>query len=61
MGNLGTPELVIVLVVVLVIFGPTKLPGLARSLGQSMSEFRRGRDEGAAADPDLTYDESSDR
>lgn len=40
--NLGAPELLIVLVVVLVLFGGAKLPKLARSLGQAQSEFKRG-------------------
>jgi sec-independent protein translocase protein TatA len=38
--NLGAPELLIVLVVVLVLFGGAKLPKLARSLGQAQGEFR---------------------
>ncbi|MGE3620549.1 MAG: twin-arginine translocase TatA/TatE family subunit [Acidimicrobiia bacterium] len=40
--NLGAPELLIVLVVILVLFGGAKLPTLARSLGQAQSEFRKG-------------------
>jgi len=40
MPNIGLPELVIVLVILLVIFGPKKLPGLGRSLGTSMREFK---------------------
>ena len=39
MGSLGAPELLIVLVVVLVLFGGAKLPQLARSLGQAKREF----------------------
>src|SRR5438876_725192 len=42
MGSIGTPELLIVLVVVLVLFGGSKLPGLARSLGEAGREFRKG-------------------
>jgi sec-independent protein translocase protein TatA len=41
MEFVGAPELLIVLVVVLIIFGPTRLPGLARSLGETIHEFRR--------------------
>ncbi len=41
MEFVGGSELLIVLVVVLVIFGPTKLPKLARSLGETVHEFRR--------------------
>lgn len=45
--NLGGPELLIILVVVLLIFGSSRLPGLARSLGASAREFKKGVDEGA--------------
>lgn len=40
--NLGAPELLIVLVVILVLFGGAKLPKLARSLGQAQKEFKDG-------------------
>lgn len=43
----GGTELVIILIIVLVLFGGAKLPGLARSLGQSMTEFRKASREGA--------------
>jgi sec-independent protein translocase protein TatA len=38
--SIGPTELIIVLVIVLVIFGPKRLPGLGRSLGSGMKEFR---------------------
>jgi sec-independent protein translocase protein TatA len=44
-GNLGGPDLFIILLIVLVLFGAKKLPDLARSLGQSMNEFRKAREE----------------
>ena len=40
--NLGAPELLIVLLVILVLFGGAKLPKLARSLGRAQSEFKAG-------------------
>jgi sec-independent protein translocase protein TatA len=46
MGAIGTPELLILLVVVLVIFGGAQLPKLARSLGQAQREFRAGGAQG---------------
>lgn len=42
MAGLGAPELLIVLVVALVLFGGTRLPKLARSLGQAQHELKRG-------------------
>ena len=41
MGPIGIPELVIIFVVALIVFGPRKLPELGRSLGQSLVEFRK--------------------
>lgn len=45
MAVIGTTELIIILVIVLVIFGGAKLPKLARSLGQAQREFRQNADE----------------
>jgi sec-independent protein translocase protein TatA len=45
--NLGGPELLIVLAVILVIFGGKKVPELARSLGKAQREFRDGQREPA--------------
>ena len=50
--NLGPTELIIVLLIVLLIFGGTKLPKLARSMGQASKEFKKGLSEGAADDDD---------
>jgi sec-independent protein translocase protein TatA len=50
MGGIGTGELVIILLIVLVFFGGAKLPGLARSLGQAQREFRKGNVEGLEDD-----------
>ena len=43
--GLGMPELVIILVLALIIFGPRKLPDLGRSLGKSIGEFRKASNE----------------
>jgi sec-independent protein translocase protein TatA len=40
--NLGMPEILIILLVALLLFGPRKLPELGRTLGQSIREFQRG-------------------
>ncbi len=48
----GGPELIIVLVVIVLLFGAKKLPELARSLGRSSSEFKKGLEEGAAKEDD---------
>jgi sec-independent protein translocase protein TatA len=45
MGPLGVPELIIIFIVALVVFGPRKLPELGRSLGKSLSEFKRASNE----------------
>lgn len=42
----------IILAVVLLLFGGSKLPGLARSLGAAQTEFKRGLDDGASGDED---------
>jgi sec-independent protein translocase protein TatA len=48
--NLGPTELIIILVIVLVLFGSTRLPKLARSLGQASKEFKKGIDDKDAED-----------
>ena len=44
--SIGVPELLIVLLIVLVLFGGAKLPKLARSLGEAKKEFEKGTDHG---------------
>lgn len=44
-GSIGMPELVIILVIALIVFGPRKLPELGRSLGKSIGEFRKASNE----------------
>lgn len=44
-GNIGFPELLIILAIALLIFGPKKLPEVSRSIGRAVREFRRASDE----------------
>ena len=60
--NIGAPEILLIVFVILLLFGSKKLPELARSLGKSLNEFKRGQTESdpekkiekqaAPADPD---------
>src|SRR4030095_17111991 len=45
MGPIGFPEMLVIVVVALIIFGPRKLPELGRSLGRSINEFNRASNE----------------
>jgi len=43
--NIGWPEILVILLIILLLFGAKRLPDLARSLGKSLREFKKGRDE----------------
>jgi sec-independent protein translocase protein TatA len=45
LGSIGMPELIIIFIVALIVFGPRKLPELGRSLGKSLAEFKRATNE----------------
>lgn len=50
MFGFGAPELILVLVIVLILFGGKKLPELSRSIGQSLKELRKGISDSAKDD-----------
>ena len=60
-GRIGVSELLIILVVVLIFFGPAKLPALAKSMGQAVAEFRKGTKELSKELEDLDKDEKESK
>ncbi len=58
MGKIGGPELLIILVVLVLLFGAKKLPDLARSIGASAKEFRKGVEEGSEGADDAAEAEA---
>ncbi|MCB1249138.1 MAG: twin-arginine translocase TatA/TatE family subunit [Acidimicrobiales bacterium] len=57
--NFGGPEMIIVLVIVLLVFGGSQLPKLARSLGQAQNEFKKGVEEGSKEDESSSNDSAT--
>jgi sec-independent protein translocase protein TatA len=55
--NLRPQELLIILIIVLVLFGGSRLPQLARNLGQAQKEFRSGIDDGSKSEKSSKDDE----
>ena len=56
-GSIGFPELILIFIVVLLVFGPKKLPEFAKLLGKAVREFRSTVDEAKAAIEDEIYKE----
>jgi sec-independent protein translocase protein TatA len=52
MPNIGITELIIILVILLLLFGSSRLPQLARGMGKSINEFKKGIGEGGAVEAD---------
>lgn len=60
MGNFGSGELLLIVVVGLLLFGPNKIPELARSCGRAVNQFKQGLKEGMEEEPTLKKSESVD-
>jgi len=61
-GSIGMPELIIILVIALIIFGPRKLPELGKSLGRSINEFKKASNElRSTLEDEIRVEEQRDR
>ena len=60
MARIGMPELVVILVIVLLLFGAAKLPQLAKSLGEGIKEFKKAVT-GKESEEDKAKDENKDK
>lgn len=60
MAQIGIPGLILILVVALLLFGPSKLPELGRAFGKTLREFKKGARE-VMSDDDLSIDNISDQ
>ena len=61
-GSIGMPELIIILVIALIIFGPRKLPELGRSLGRSINEFKKASNElRSTLEEEITAEDQKER
>ncbi|MBI5210599.1 MAG: twin-arginine translocase TatA/TatE family subunit [Elusimicrobia bacterium] len=61
MPNLGYGELLLVLVVALIVFGPSRIPELARSMGRAVNLFKAGLSEGLREEPARVESKSPNR
>jgi sec-independent protein translocase protein TatA len=61
MGNFGWPEILLIVAVVLLLFGAKRLPEMARSLGRSSREFKKGMQEGSSEEEHEPAKSTSDK
>lgn len=52
LANIGVPGLILVLIIALIVFGPSKLPELGRAVGKTLSEFKKSTREMISSDDD---------
>lgn len=58
-GGVGMPELLIILVILILIFGGSRIPGIARALGKSVKEFKKGQHDDSPDTPDTPHENDS--
>lgn len=56
MFGLGMPEVVVILIIALVVFGPTRLPSLGKSIGDALKGFKKGLEDEPSRHPDSAED-----
>lgn len=59
--GIGTPELIVILIILLLLFGAKKLPELSRSVGSSVKELKKGLSEGAKDEQKTTKKQDNDQ
>ncbi|MGL5150219.1 MAG: twin-arginine translocase TatA/TatE family subunit [Clostridium sp.] len=60
-GKIGAGELILILAIALVIFGPSKLPQIGKSVGQAIKEFRKGATQAQKEINNLVEEDSEDK
>ena len=61
LSSIGLPELLVILVIILLLFGAKRLPDMARSLGKSSKAFKEGMKEGATTEDDKVEEKAEKR